>query len=87
MKEFDTIIEMCLLEVHEKGEVAIKTICNCVIPSHVMIIEYKKLSPIEELPDHDKKELKKYVIETLKGKTKEELVNCAKIVYTIGTLI
>lgn len=84
---FQQLVSYYLNEFSQKGEPALKTICNCKVPSEIILMEYKKLTPIENLPEKDKKELKLYVIDMFKGKTKEELVNCAKITYTIGTLL
>ncbi len=88
MKEFAPIIEMCLLEVHEKGEAAIKTICNCKVPSDVMLIEYRKLkTKIEDLPKEEKEEMWKVVYEWSPNKSKEERLNVCRIIHTIGTLL
>ena len=88
MKEFASIIGMCLLEVHEKGEAAIKTICNCKVPSDVMLMEYRKLkTKIEDLPTEEKEEMWKVVYEWFPNKSKEERLNVCRIIHTIGILL
>jgi hypothetical protein len=81
------ILEMYLGYFTAHGESAIKVICNCKVPSDVILMAYKKLSPIELMPENDKKELKKYVIELFPEKTTKDKLNCCKIIYTIGTLL
>lgn len=83
---FDEIMKYYLDEFHKGGEPVLKTIINLSAPSKIVLSEYKKLPPIEKMPEHDKSELKKYVIEMFPGKTVEQLVDAAKIIYTIGTL-
>ena len=88
MKEFASIIEMCLLAVHEKGEEAIKTICNCKVPSDVMLGEYKKLKiKIEDLPVEEKNEMWKVAYEWFPNKSKEEKINVCRILHTAGMLL
>ena len=79
---------MCLLAVHEKGEDAIKTICNCKIPSEVMLSEYRKLkTSIEDLTVEEKNEMWKVAYEWFPNKSKEERLNVCRIIHTIGTLL
>lgn len=79
---------MVLLEVYEKGEQAIITVCNCNVPSEVMLIEYKKLDKkIEDLPDEEKKELWDFANKNFPSKSKSEKINVCRIVHTIGTLL
>ena len=72
---------------HQQGEAAVIAFCNCDIPSQVFLQQYAKMPPIEDLPEHEKKELKQYVIEAFPGKSKEFMVNAAKIIHTVGNLI
>lgn len=53
----------------------------------VFLSAYKRLPPIEEMPEKEKAEMKAYVKELVPRGTVEELVNAAKIVYTIGNMI
>lgn len=88
MKEYAPIIEMCLLAVLEKGEVAIKTICNCNIPSHVMLVEYKKLSmKIEDISLYEKEKMWGEVYEMFHQKSKEERIKVCKIIHCISELL
>ena len=84
---FKDLIDMYLGYFAAHGEPALLTICNCKIPSDIILIDYKKLMPIEDLPDKEKKDLKQYVIDLFPDKTIEEKLNCCKIIYTIGTLL
>ena len=84
---FGEIVKYYLDYFHQHGELGVKTICNCVIPTKIFLEEYKKLEPVENLSEHDKKELKEYVIGLFPEKTVDEKVKAAKIIYTIGTLI
>lgn len=70
-----------------KGESMLVAICNCAVPSKVVLEEYKKLPPIETMPEKEKVEMKKYVISLFPDKTPEQKVEACKIIYTIGTLI
>lgn len=88
MKEYAPIVEMCLLEIFEKGEAAIKTICNCDVPSHVMLVEYEKLSTrIEDIPPDEKEKMWKEVYEMFPKKTKEERIKVCKIIHCIPELL
>lgn len=87
MKEFAPLITEYLRKFNEIGEPFLKTICNCKVPSEIMLSEYRKLPPIEQMPDKEKKEMKAYVIAMFPEKTIEEKLICCKVIYTIGTLI
>ena len=88
MKEFAPIVEMCLLLVYDQKPDAIKTICSCSIPSHVMLVEYGKLKyKLEDMPVDEKKELWDYAYQLFPTKTSQERLNVCKIIHTIGTLI
>ncbi len=83
---FKELVKYYLEYFQQYGEPAIKTICNCVVPNKIILEEYKKLPPIEQMPEKEKSEMKKYVIEMFPEKTPEQKVEACKIVYTIGTL-
>lgn len=88
MKDYAPIVGMCLLSVHEKGVDAIKTICNCTIPSYVMMMEYLKLEiKIEDLDTEEKERMWQEVYEMFPHKTKQERLNVCKIIHTIATLL
>lgn len=78
---------MYLDEFTKKGEPALVAICNCSVPSQVVLNAYKKLVPIEMMEEDEKRELKQYVIGLFPNKTKEEKLKACKIIYTIGTLL
>lgn len=84
---FDHIIQGYVLEFYEKGEPLLKTICNCKVPSDIVLMKYKELPPIETMPEKEKKELKQYVIDMFPEKTIEEKLDCCKIIHTIGNLL
>lgn len=69
------------------GEPALVTICNCKIPSDVILEQYKKLDPIETLSTKDKNELWEYAKEKYPDGDKEIRLRLIKITYTIGNLI
>jgi len=69
------------------GEPALVTICNCKVPSDVVLAEYKKLDPIEKLPAKEKNELWEYAKEKYPNGDKETRLRLIKITYTIGNLI
>lgn len=88
MNEYKPIVGMCLLEVFEKGEASIKTICNCVVPTNVMLVEYSKLKiKLEDIPPEEKQKMWEEVYEMFPNKTKEERVVICKIIHTIGSLL
>lgn len=72
---------------NEHGESSIPFLVNGKVSSLVMLSAYKRLPPIEEMPDKEKQEMKLYINDLFPEKSVEEKVNAAKIVYTIGTLI
>jgi len=84
---FEPIAAYYLSEFNRRGEQALKDICNLKVPSEIILWEYKKLEPIEKMPEKDKKELKIYVHELFPKKTVQEKLNAAKIIYTIGSLL
>mgnify|MGYP001470646088 CR=1 FL=1 len=85
---FDSLIKEVYLPYFQKhGELAIPALVNGKISSMAFLSEYKKLSPIEEMPEQEKKEMKLYVIKMFSDKTIEEKLNACKIIYTIGNLL
>lgn len=86
--DYSPIIEMCLLAVHEKQESAVITICNCSIPSQVMLAEYGRLKfSLENLDENEKKELWDFANTNFPDKTKQQKIDVCKIVLTIGRLL
>lgn len=78
---------MYLNEFQQKGEPILKVICNCVVPSKVILAKYKTIEPIETMGEKEKTEMKKYVNELFPGETPQFRLNACKIIYTIGTLL
>lgn len=71
----------------KEGEAAIPFLVNGTLSSKILLIAYKDLPPIEEMPDKEKKEMKQYIIDLFPDKSVEEKLDCCRIIYTIGTLI
>ncbi len=84
---FEPIIAYYLQEFNQRGEQVLKDICNLKVPSEIVLWEYKRLEPIEKMNEKDKRELKVYMHELFPGKTVQEKLNAAKIIYTIGSLL
>lgn len=81
------LLQLYLDLFQKDGESVLKSICNCSIPSMVVLDAYKKLTPIEQMPEKEKKEMKQYVISLFPNKTIQEKLDACKIIYTIGTLL
>lgn len=84
---FKELTEIYLGIFQAQGEPALKTICSLAVPSMIFLEAYKKLPPIEAMPEKEKVEMKKYVISMFPEKTTEEKLEACKIIYTIGTLL
>lgn len=84
---YQALVSYYLKGFQERGENALQSICNCVVPSHVILVEYRKLPPIEKLPEKEKKDLWEYSKEMYPKGDKETRLRFIKIVYTIGTLL
>jgi hypothetical protein len=83
----NTLLKYYLDEFQKRGECVLKEICNLTVPSLVLLDAYKTLPPIEVMPEKEKTEMKKYVIEMFPNKTVKEKLECCKIVYTVGSLL
>lgn len=84
---FDSLLEKYIDDFHLKGEVVVKSIVNCSVPSKIVLEKYKSLPPIETMEEKDKIEMWNYMKELFPDKSKEERIRAAKIYYTIGTII
>jgi len=84
---FKSLIDMYLGIFQAGGEPVLKTICNLSVPSMIFLEAYKKLEPIENMPEREKKEMKQFVISMFPDKTTAEKLDCCRIIYTIGTLL
>lgn len=85
--DFNPIMAHYLNSFEMKGEVILKSICNCVVPSQIVMSYYPNVMPIEQLPDEKKRDLKKTVIAMFPEKTPQELIQCCKIIHTMGILL
>lgn len=84
---FNSLLDMYLGMFQARGEPVLIAICNCSVPSQVVLQAYKKLPPIETMPEKEKAEMKKFINQTFPDKTVEQKVEAAKIFYTIGTIL
>lgn len=87
MSLYNQLIEMCLFEALNRGDDGLGTICNCDIPSHVMMVCYSKIPPIESLATENRQQMWDFVNERFPAKTKEEKIKCCKIIYTVSVLL
>lgn len=69
------------------GEPALKKICNCKVPSDIVLQAYKQLIPIEALPEKEKIELWEYAKQMYPDGDQETRLRFTRITYTIGTLV
>lgn len=81
--------ELCdfLLPIIRQSEKNLLAVCGCEVPRAAFLQVYRSYEPIESLPENDKKELKKYVIENFPGESKEWLVDSCRVIYTAGQMI
>ena len=69
------------------GEPGLKVICNCKVPSDIVLSAYSTIPPIESLPIKEKNELWEYAKETYPDGDTETRLRFTRITYTIGTLV
>lgn len=81
------LVDFWLGKFHAIGEPMIPFFVNCSLPRQLFLSKYKSLPPIEEMPEHEKKEMKAYVIQMFPEKTIEEKLEACKIIYCVGTLL
>ncbi len=84
---FKELIQYYLYCFQQNGEAALVTICNCKVPSDIVLSEYKKMPPIESLPLEQKNELWDYAKEKYPDGDKETRLRFTKITYIIGNLL
>lgn len=88
MKEYKELVGVYLLEVYNRQEDGLKTIINCSVPSHIMLVEYSKLErKLEDLSVDEKNQLWQFANENYPSKTKEEKIKVCKIVHAVGSLL
>lgn len=84
---YDDLIEKIYLPHFQKyGESSIPGLVNYSVSTKAFLSAYKKLKPIEEMPEIEKSEMKQYVRKLFKDKTPKEKLEACKVIYTIGTL-
>jgi len=62
-------------------------ICNCVVSRKAFLTVYNLFPKIETIPESDKKEFWEWARTNFPGKSKAELIENCKIVYTAGELL
>lgn len=72
---------------NKNGEDALKFLVEGRVSRLCFLIAYKHLKPIEDIPNSEKIEWRKYVNEKFPGTTPEFRLEAIKIIYCIGTLI
>lgn len=81
------LVRLCMQNVYKKFEQEVIAICNSPILSKIMLGEYEKQKfNIEDFPKEDKQKLWDEIKILLPGKTKQQLIDACKIVYTINQL-
>jgi hypothetical protein len=82
---FDSLIDRVYLPLFNKyGEPCIKSFINSSVSKMAFLSAYKKIPPIETLPDNEMGETMAYVNDLFPDKTEEEKLEACKIIYTIG---
>ena len=84
---FGLIENVFLPYFHKHGEEAIPFLVNSRVSKMCFLSAYKKLEPIEKMPEKEKKEMKQYIISLFPNKTIQEKLEACKVVYTLGTLL
>ena len=87
MNPCEEIRQFWIGKFHAIGEPMIPLFVNCSLPRQLWLSKYKTIPPIEQMPDHEKKEMKAYVIAMFPDKSIEEKLEACKIIYTVGTLL
>lgn len=84
---FTSLVKYYLEYFQQQGESALVTICNCKVPSDIILSEYKKLNPIENLTTEEKNELWEYAKQMYPNGDKETRLRFTRITYTVGNLL
>lgn len=69
---------------HQYGEPILIALCNCKVPSDVVLETYKKIAPI---PEENMAEMMEYAKEKYPDGDEETRLRFVKITHTIGTLL
>ena len=79
---------MLIEKVRINGEETMLAICNCSLPSTVVLSEYEKLEKkFDNLPKDEIEAMWEYVGSRFPDKTREQKINVCKIIHTIGELL
>jgi len=84
---FKELIKYYISMFQRDGQQALVTLCNCKVPSDILLIEYKKLSPIEDMSEKEKQDYWEYAKEIYPAGDTETRLKLIKITYVIGTLL
>lgn len=85
---YDELIEKIYLPCfHKQGEGIIPFLVNGAISKAAFLSAYKKLPPIEKMPNEEKHEMKQYARALFPNKTPQEKLDACKIIYTIGSIL
>lgn len=88
MKELLGLVPLYLDYWNKNGEAGLPFLIEGKVSSMVLLIQYKKLPPIEELTQEERDDLLQYVKEIYpEGIEEPDLLKAVKIIYTIGTLL
>lgn len=87
MKELVRLVPMYLTWWNKTGIAGLPFLIDGQVSSRVLLIEYKKLPPIETLSEDEQLDLVKFSIELYPEGTEEQRKKAMKITYTIGTLL
>lgn len=87
---FDVLFAHYLNEFTINGEPVLKALINSDVPRKIVVERYERFPKeqrLETMSSKDKKELWEYVKELLPHGTKQQRLDAAKVVFTIGTLL
>lgn len=89
MTIYDSLINFWVEEFHKRTDIddMMKFFCGSTVMRQCFLWKYKFLPPIELMLEKEKAEMKEFVIDLFKGKSVSELVENAKIIYTLGTIL
>jgi len=87
MNPAESLRQYFIGEFQKHGESVLPFQVNSTLMSKLWLSKYKSLPPIEEMPEHEKHEMKKYVISMFPNKTIQEKLDACKIIYTIGNCL
>jgi hypothetical protein len=87
MNPCEELRDFWIKKFHERGEELIPFFVNSTLSRKLWMEKYKTLIPIEQMPEDEKMEMKKYVRALFPDKTPAEKLEACKVIYTVGTLL